>query len=55
MNACVEEMGYGRHPGQNQGDGLFQQLECEPTLQIGYALFLDSILIIEDNVNLGPA
>ncbi|XP_058760186.1 MADS-box transcription factor 1-like isoform X2 [Vicia villosa] len=36
MNACVEEMGYGRHPGQNQGDGLFQQLECEPTLQIGY-------------------
>ncbi|CAI8618528.1 unnamed protein product [Vicia faba] len=36
MNACVEEMGYGRHPSQNQGDGLFQQLECEPTLQIGY-------------------
>ncbi|CAL5214050.1 unnamed protein product [Lathyrus oleraceus] len=36
MNACVEEMGYGRHPSQNHGDGLFQQLECEPTLQIGY-------------------
>ncbi|XP_024628948.1 agamous-like MADS-box protein MADS4 isoform X2 [Medicago truncatula] len=35
MNACVEEMGYGRHPSQTQGDGLYQQLECEPTLQIG--------------------
>nr|AFU81296.1 SEPALLATA3 [Medicago polyceratia] len=35
MNACVEEMGYGRHPSQAQGDGLYQQLECEPTLQIG--------------------
>ncbi|WJX53042.1 Agamous-like MADS-box protein mads4, variant 2 [Trifolium repens] len=36
MNACVEEMGYGRHPSQTQGDGLYQQLDCEPTLQIGY-------------------
>jgi hypothetical protein len=39
MNACVEEMGYGRHPSQTQGDGLYQQLDCEPTLQIGYASF----------------
>ncbi|KAK2438063.1 Agamous-like MADS-box protein mads4, variant 3 [Trifolium repens] len=36
MNACVEEMGYGRPPSQTQGDGLYQQLDCEPTLQIGY-------------------
>ncbi|CAJ2677555.1 MADS-box transcription factor 1-like isoform X2 [Trifolium pratense] len=39
MNACVEEMSYGRHPHPSQthqGDGLYQQLECEPTLQIGY-------------------
>ncbi|XP_004504398.1 agamous-like MADS-box protein MADS4 isoform X2 [Cicer arietinum] len=36
MNHCVEEMGYGRHPSQTHGDGLFQQMECEPTLQIGY-------------------
>ncbi|XP_027334664.1 MADS-box transcription factor 1 isoform X3 [Abrus precatorius] len=35
MNPSAEDMGYGRHPGQTQGD-LFQPLECEPTLQIGY-------------------
>ncbi|KAK7319023.1 hypothetical protein RJT34_03732 [Clitoria ternatea] len=36
LNPGVDEMGYGRHPVQNQGDALFQPLECEPTLQIGY-------------------
>jgi len=35
-------MGYGRHPSQAQGDALFQPLECEPTLQIGYALIVHS-------------
>lgn len=37
-------MGYGRHPAQAQGDALFQPLECEPTLQIGYAVIVDSII-----------
>ncbi|KAK7400032.1 hypothetical protein VNO78_11231 [Psophocarpus tetragonolobus] len=36
LNPGVEDMGYGRHPAQTQGDALFQPLECEPTLQIGY-------------------
>ncbi|XP_019460409.1 PREDICTED: MADS-box transcription factor 1-like isoform X1 [Lupinus angustifolius] len=37
MNPSVEDMGYGRHPcHQDQGDHLFHQMECEPTLQIGY-------------------
>ncbi|XP_027917207.1 MADS-box transcription factor 1 isoform X5 [Vigna unguiculata] len=36
LNPGVEDMGYGRHPSQAQGDALFQPLECEPTLQIGY-------------------
>ncbi|KAK7359357.1 hypothetical protein VNO77_01312 [Canavalia gladiata] len=36
LNPSVEDMGYGRHPAQTQGDALFQPLECEPTLQIGY-------------------
>ncbi|XP_020229782.1 MADS-box transcription factor 1 isoform X1 [Cajanus cajan] len=36
LNPGVEDMGYGRHPSQTQGDALFQPLECEPTLQIGY-------------------
>ncbi|KAL2343478.1 hypothetical protein Fmac_004763 [Flemingia macrophylla] len=36
LNPVVEDMGYGRHPSQTQGDALFQPLECEPTLQIGY-------------------
>ncbi|XP_061338749.1 MADS-box transcription factor 1 isoform X2 [Gastrolobium bilobum] len=37
LNLSAEDMGYGRHPGQtHQGDALFQPLECEPTLQIGY-------------------
>ncbi|XP_052727851.1 agamous-like MADS-box protein MADS4 isoform X1 [Vigna angularis] len=36
LNPGVEDMGYGRHPAQAQGDALFQPLECEPTLQIGY-------------------
>jgi len=44
LNPGVEEMGYGRHPAQAQGDALFQPLECEPTLQIGYALIVDSII-----------
>ncbi|XP_020229789.1 MADS-box transcription factor 1 isoform X7 [Cajanus cajan] len=35
LNPSVEDMGYGRHPSQTHGD-LFQPLECEPTLQIGY-------------------
>ncbi|XP_040871162.1 K-box region and MADS-box domain-containing protein isoform X4 [Glycine max] len=36
LNPGVEEMGYGRHPAQTHGEALFQQMECEPTLQIGY-------------------
>ncbi|XP_027340532.1 MADS-box transcription factor 1-like isoform X3 [Abrus precatorius] len=36
LNPSVEDMGYGRHPAQTQGDALFQPLDCEPTLQIGY-------------------
>ncbi|TKY47783.1 MADS-box transcription factor 1 [Spatholobus suberectus] len=36
LNPSAEDMGYGRHPGQPQGDALFQPLECEPTLQMGY-------------------
>ncbi|XP_019434307.1 PREDICTED: MADS-box transcription factor 1-like isoform X2 [Lupinus angustifolius] len=37
INPSVEDMGYGRHPGHEaQGDHLFHQMECEPTLQIGY-------------------
>ncbi|KOM25437.1 hypothetical protein LR48_Vigan102s009500 [Vigna angularis] len=37
LNPSGEEMGYDRHPGQqHQGDALFQPLECEPTLQMGY-------------------
>ncbi|KAL4331638.1 hypothetical protein AHAS_Ahas13G0520100 [Arachis hypogaea] len=32
----VDDMGYARHPPQPQPDPLFQQLDCEPTLQIGY-------------------
>ncbi|XP_004502275.1 MADS-box transcription factor 1 isoform X2 [Cicer arietinum] len=36
LNLSAEDMGYDRHPGQTHGDALFQQLECEPTLQIGY-------------------
>ncbi|CAL0324924.1 unnamed protein product [Lupinus luteus] len=37
LNPSVEDMGYGRHPGHEpQGDHLFHQMECEPTLQIGY-------------------
>ncbi|KOM25435.1 hypothetical protein LR48_Vigan102s009300 [Vigna angularis] len=35
LNPSGEEMGYDRHPGQHQGDALFQPLECEPTLQMG--------------------
>ncbi|CAJ1850922.1 unnamed protein product [Sphenostylis stenocarpa] len=31
LNPNGEDMGYDRHPGQNQGDALFQPLECEPT------------------------
>ncbi|OAY77778.1 Agamous-like MADS-box protein AGL, partial [Ananas comosus] len=29
-------VGYGRQAAQPQGDGFFQPIECEPTLQIGY-------------------
>jgi len=36
LNPSGEDMGYDRHPGQHQGDALFQPLECEPTLQMGY-------------------
>ncbi|KAE9610478.1 MADS-box transcription factor 1 [Lupinus albus] len=37
LNPSVEDMGYGRHQGhETQGDHLFHQMECEPTLQIGY-------------------
>ncbi|KAG5015304.1 hypothetical protein JHK82_020996 [Glycine max] len=36
LNPGVEEMGYGRNPAQTHGEALFQQMECEPTLQIGY-------------------
>ncbi|XP_019431567.1 PREDICTED: MADS-box transcription factor 1-like isoform X2 [Lupinus angustifolius] len=36
LNPSVEDMGYGRYPGQVHGDHLFHQMECEPTLQIGY-------------------
>lgn len=28
-------VGYGRQAAQPQGDGFFQPIECEPTLQIG--------------------
>lgn len=40
LNPSAEDMGYGRHPGQTQGDALFHPLECEPTLQIGYLITL---------------
>jgi len=36
VNPSGEDMGYDRHPGQQQADALFQPLECEPTLQMGY-------------------
>ncbi|XP_061363772.1 MADS-box transcription factor 1-like isoform X1 [Gastrolobium bilobum] len=36
LNHGVEDMGYVRHPAQTHGDAIFQPLECEPTLQIGY-------------------
>ncbi|KAL2343477.1 hypothetical protein Fmac_004762 [Flemingia macrophylla] len=36
LNPSVDDMGYGRHPSQTQGDAVFQPLTCEPTLQIGY-------------------
>ncbi|KAL5171245.1 MADS-box transcription factor 1 [Glycine soja] len=36
LNPSAEEMGHGRYPGQPQGHALFQPLDCEPTLQIGY-------------------
>ena len=39
LNPNAEDVGYGRQPAhQPQGDGFFHPLECEPTLQIGYAL-----------------
>lgn len=43
LNLSAEDMGYGRHPGQPQGDALFQPLDCEPTLQMGYFLFIEII------------
>ncbi|XP_061990773.1 agamous-like MADS-box protein MADS4 isoform X1 [Rosa rugosa] len=38
LNANAEDVGYGRQQAhhQPQGEGFFQPLECEPTLQIGY-------------------
>ncbi|WMV29190.1 hypothetical protein MTR67_022575 [Solanum verrucosum] len=32
----AQDVGYGRQTTQNQGDGFFHPLDCEPTLQIGY-------------------
>nr|BAC80253.1 MADS-box transcription factor [Houttuynia cordata] len=29
-------VGYSRHPGQPQGEVIFDPLDCEPTLHIGY-------------------
>ncbi|CAL9117911.1 unnamed protein product [Musa textilis] len=32
----THDVAYGRQQPQPQGDGFFQPIECEPTLQIGY-------------------
>ncbi|KAG5605214.1 hypothetical protein H5410_026706 [Solanum commersonii] len=32
----AQDVGYSRQTTQNQGDGFFHPLDCEPTLQIGY-------------------
>ncbi|RHN69211.1 MADS-box transcription factor 1 [Medicago truncatula] len=47
LNLSAEDMGYGRHhPGQNQGDhDVFQPIECEPTLQIGYQADPGSVVV----------
>lgn len=45
MNASAEDMGYGRHPGQSQGDAIFQPMECEPTLQMGYLLIIKILIL----------
>ncbi|KAK2636817.1 hypothetical protein Ddye_031609 [Dipteronia dyeriana] len=36
LNPSAEDVGYGRQPPQPHGDSFFHQLDCEPTLQIGY-------------------
>uniref|UniRef100_A0A5B7A469 Uncharacterized protein n=2 Tax=Davidia involucrata TaxID=16924 RepID=A0A5B7A469_DAVIN len=35
-NPSVQDLEYVRQPAEHQGDAFFHQLECEPTLQIGY-------------------
>lgn len=37
LNPSAEDCGYGLKPAQPQGDPFFHPLDCEPTLQIGYA------------------
>lgn len=39
-----ENLGYGQQPTQNQGDGIFIQLE--PTSQIGYFLMFPHYIYI---------
>lgn len=34
----AQAVAYGRQQAQAQGDGFFQHIECEPTLQIGCEL-----------------
>uniref|UniRef100_A0A2N9HFL7 K-box domain-containing protein n=1 Tax=Fagus sylvatica TaxID=28930 RepID=A0A2N9HFL7_FAGSY len=36
LNPNGNDMGYGRQPAQHHGDAFFHQLQCEPTLHIGY-------------------
>ncbi|CAN1313585.1 Agamous-like MADS-box protein MADS4 [Linum perenne] len=39
LNTGPEEVDYGRHQAQPQGDhGFFHPLDCEPSLHIGYVL-----------------
>lgn len=48
LNPNGNDMGYGRQPAQPHGDAFFHQLQCEPTLHIGYAslnLYQETYLI----------
>lgn len=36
-NQNAQDVGYGRQHAQPQPDVFFHPLDCEPTLQIGYA------------------
>ncbi|KAK2663382.1 hypothetical protein Ddye_001956 [Dipteronia dyeriana] len=38
LNPTEEDVSYGRQPPQPYGDSFFHQLDCEPTLQIGYQI-----------------